>query len=132
MASTPTFVATPKLGFGQVSVANTARDGSGTIVDILTAGASGAKVEEIRLAAEADPADSIVTIFIDRTGSSGYEYYDEYDLGNPAAGSTTVSPYDLSTTYANLVLPANAKIGAAITVALTSGVMNVYTHGGDL
>ena len=128
MSTRPAFAATPALGFGAVSTANTNRDGTGTIVDVLTAGASGAKVEQLVLKATGDPADSVVTIFLDTGG--GYKLYDEFDLGNPAAASTTDVGYRVTKAYDDLVLPAGAKLGAAITVALTSGVINVWAHGG--
>jgi hypothetical protein len=130
MANRPAFAATVLLGFGAVSTANTNRDGTGTIVDILTAGGSGVRIDEIAVQATGDPADSIITIFIDRTGSAGYALFDEIDLGNAAAASTTVSGQRINREYENLVLPTGAKLGAAITVALTAGVMNVWAFGG--
>lgn len=131
MATTPQFTTTPKIGVAAVSTANTARDGSGTIVTAFTAGASGARVEEVVIKATGDPADSIVTMFIDETGSAGWRIFDEFDIGNPTAGSTTVVAYREPRLYANLVLPAGAKIGFAITVALTSGEIKAWCLGGD-
>lgn len=130
MATQPAFAATPRLGYGSVSTANTARDGTGTIVDILTGGSSGTKITEIRLKATSDPADSIVTIFI--YDGSGYRLFDEFDLGDPAAASATVTSYGISRTYDNLVLPSSSyKLAAAITASLTAGVMNVFALGAD-
>lgn len=125
----PVFAKTPICKVASVSTANTNRDGTGTIVDIATAGADGARIEEIVVKATGDPADSIVTIFI-HNGTS-YFLYDEFDLGNPAAASTTVEAYRSSRTYENLVLESGEKLAAAITVALTAGVINVWVHGGS-
>ena len=128
---TPSFAVVPRLGFGAVSAANTARDGTGTIVDILTGVTAGTKINEIILQATDDPADSIVTVFL--YDGSAYRLFDEFDLGNPAAASTTVTGYRISRTYTNLVLPSSSwKLAAAITVALTGGVINVFAHGADL
>lgn len=129
MATDPQFTATPKIGVASVSTANTARDGTGTTAVVFTAGSSGSRVEEIVVKATGDPADSIVTIFLH--DGSNFWLRDEFDLGNPAAASTTVEGYIASRTYANLVLPSGWSIRAAITVALTSGVVNVFAHGGD-
>jgi len=129
-ATDPQFVTTPNVGVNDVSTANTARDGSGTIETIFTAGADGSRIEEIVIKATGDPADSIVTIFL-HDGSNFY-LFDEFDLGNPAAASTTVEGYRTSRTYTNLVLPTGWTLRAAITVALTSGVINVFALGGDL
>lgn len=131
MATQPAFASTPRLGYGSVSTANTARDGTGTIVDVLTGVAAGTRIFEIVLKATGDPADSVVTIFI-HDGTS-YRLYDEFDLADPAAASTTVTGYRISRKYDNLVLPSSShKLAAAITVALTSGVINVFAHGADL
>lgn len=131
MASNPTFASTPRIGLGSVTTANTARDGSGTIVNCLTGVAAGTRIERIVVKATADPADSIVTIFI--YDGSTYWIFDEFDWGNPAPGSTTVESGRMEKAYRDIVLPASTwKIAAAITVALTSGAANVEVFGADL
>jgi hypothetical protein len=131
LTPTPAFAVVPKLGVAAVSTANTNRDGTGTIVDILTGVAAGTKITSITAQATGDPADSTLTIFI-HNGTS-YFLYDEIDLGNPAAASTTVSGARFSRSYSDLVLPsASYTLAAAITVALTSGVINVFAAAADL
>lgn len=130
MATDPQFTATPKLGYASVSTANANRDGTGTIVDAHTVGSNGGRMEKVVIKADGNPADSIVTMFVDRTGSGGYKIYDEFDLGDPAAGSTTVESYRTSRVYGD-VLPAGAKIGFAITVAPTAGAVGCFVHAGD-
>ena len=129
MAAAPTFTDLARIGFASVTAANTARDGTGTIADILTSGADGTRIEEVVLKATGDPADSVVTLFIH--DGSAYRLFDEFDLADPAAASTTVAGYRISRTYDNLVLPTGFKLAAAITVALTSGAINVFALGGD-
>lgn len=131
MATAPVFTSTPRIGVAGVSTANTNRDGTGTIVDILTGAAAGTKVNEIIVKATGDPADCTVTLFIyDGTTS---QIFDEFDLGDPAAGSTTVASYRDRKTYDNLVLPsASYKLQAAITVAPTAGTVKVIALAGDL
>lgn len=130
MASAPSFAATPKVWAATVSTANTGRDGTGTIATIGTAGASGTKINRITLQATGDPADSVVTLFL-HDGST-YFLFDEVDLGNPAAASTTVSGFRASRAYDDLVIPTSWSLRAAITVALTAGVINVIANCGDL
>jgi hypothetical protein len=129
MATDPQFTTTPKIGIGQVSTANTARDGTGTVVTVVTAGASGTRIEELVVKATDNPADSIVTIFLH--DGTNFRLFDEFDLGDPAAGSATVEAYRASRTYANLVLPTGWSLRAAITAAPTGGVVNVIALGGD-
>lgn len=131
MAAAPVFVATPRLGFAAVSAANTNRDGTGTIVDALTGVAAGTRIDRVVLHTTGDPADSIVTMFL--FDGATYRLYDEFDLGNPAAASTTVPGFHTERVYSDLILPgASWKVAFAITVALTAGVMDVFVHGGDL
>lgn len=129
MASSPSFAATPGTEAASVSTANTGRDGTGTIATILTAGASGTRIEEIVIKADGDPADSTVVFYLH--DGSAYHVFDEWDIGNPAAGSTTVASYREARTYDNLVLPTGWSLRASITVALTSGVIQVIPLAGD-
>lgn len=130
MATAPAFAASPKILVASISTANTARDGSGTIANLGSVGASGSKLYEVAAVATADPADSTVTWFLH--DGSNFWYFDEFDLGNPAAASTTVAGFRTRKLYDNLVLPNGWTIRGAITVALTAGVINGFAFGGDL
>ena len=130
MASTPNFTSTPRIGLGSVSTANTNRDGTGTIVDIITGAASGTKINEVVIKSTGRPADSIITLFVN-DGTTNW-LFDEIDLGAPATSSATATAYRTSVQYANLVLPnASWKLRAAVTVAPTTGAINVIALAGD-
>lgn len=130
MASAPVYAVTPNVGMAAVSVANANRDGTGTIVDCITAPAAGCRVERIVAKATGDPADSIVTIFVD--DGTGYELFDEIDLGNPAAASATVTGYRATQSYSDFYLKSGWKLGFAITATPTSGVVNCWATAVDL
>src|SRR5262245_28446997 len=115
MATAPAFAATPRCSSVSVSAANTNRDGTGTIATVFTAGASGSKIEEVVVKADGDPADSTVVFYIH--DGTNYHVFDEWDIGNPAAGSTTVASYRESREYKNLILPSGYSLRASITVA---------------
>lgn len=130
MATTPNFTSTPRIGVNSVSATNTNRDGTGTIVDIITGAATGTRINEVIIKSTGDPADCTVTLFLN-DGTTNW-LFDEVDLGNPAAGSATVISYRNNIFYDNLVLPsASWKLRAAITAAPTAGVVNVIALGGD-
>jgi hypothetical protein len=132
LASSPNFINAPRIGMaGQVSTANTNRDGTGTIVDVITGATGGTRINEVVVQATGDPADSIVTLFLfDGTNT---RLFAEVDLDNPAAASATVTGYRSTIRFDNLVLPSSSwKLQAAITAAPTSGVVNVIALGGDL
>lgn len=130
MAGTPGFAATIRAAFGSVNTANTARDGTGTIATILTAGASGTKIDEIVVAAQDNPADSIVNLFL-HDGTTA-RYFDAVDMADPAAGSATVETFRAVKPYANLEIPSGWSLRASITAAPTAGLVGVFAFGGDL
>lgn len=130
MASTPNFTSTPRVGTGSVSATNTNRDGTGTIVDVLTGAANGTKINEVVIKSTGRPADSIVTLYLN-DGTSNW-LFDEVDLGAPSASSATATAYRTSVQYGNLVLPnASWKLRAAVTAAPTTGVLNIIALAGD-
>jgi hypothetical protein len=131
MAGTPTFASTPRIGVANIAALNTARDGTGTITDILTGVAAGTRIERIVLETSSDPADSVITIFI--YNGTSYFLFDEIDIGNPAAASATVSSLRAEKAYRDLVLPsASYKLAMAITASLTAGSMIGWAFGADL
>ena len=133
MATTPSFIGTPRIGVGTVDTAQTAR-ASGTtsnVVDVITGAASGTRILEVVVKADGDPADCTVVLWL-YDGSTNH-VFDELDLGNPAAGSATVASYGGTLTYSNLVLPnASWKLQASITATPTAGAVKVIALGGDL
>lgn len=129
MSANAVFAGTPRIGAVTVSTANTNRDGTGTIATVFTAGSSGSRIDRLILQATGDPADSVVTLFL--YDGSTYYLWNEVDLGNPAAGSTTVSAFRTEFPVYDLNLPSGWSLRAAITVALTSGVINVIALGAD-
>jgi hypothetical protein len=64
MASNPSYAATPKCGLGQVSIANTARDGTGTIATVFTAGANGSRIDAIDIKAVDTTTAGMIRLFI--------------------------------------------------------------------
>lgn len=72
MASTPQFVGTPKSPTVSISTANTNRDGTtGTYGTLMTAGASGSRIDRIRVNAIATTTAGMVRLFV--SGSLVYE-----------------------------------------------------------
>ncbi len=131
MANAPVFATVARIGFASVTVANTNRDGTGTIVDALTGVAAGTRIERVALQATANPADSTVQLYL-HNGTS-YLLYDEFDLGDPPASSATVIGYRTIRKYEDLVLPsASWKVAFAISAALTAGAINCFVLGADL
>lgn len=58
------YAATPRCAVGQVSTLNTARDGTGTLATIFTAGASGSRIEDVTVTATATTTAGMVRLFL--------------------------------------------------------------------
>lgn len=74
MAVRPVFYATPRMVVAQVSAANTNRDGTGTIVDLITGAATpGTRINKITVKAVATSTAGMVRIyFFDGTNTRLY------------------------------------------------------------
>lgn len=133
MGTTPAYWSNRRFERAVLSAATTDKTGATTtnIVDIITGAAAGTEITEITVKADGDPADSVILIFVHN--GTNYKLYEEIDIGNPTAGSTTVAAYTETRFYTGLFLPsASFKVAAAITVVPTSGSVNVWMSGGDL
>lgn len=64
MASSPSFTATPRTERALISTANTNRDGTGIIVNLFTAGASGSRVERITISATSTTTAGMIRLYI--------------------------------------------------------------------
>jgi hypothetical protein len=129
MASTPAFTSTPRLAHGQVSTANTNRDGTGTLVTLLTGVAAGTKVFEITAQATVTTTAGMVRIFISTDGGTTKRLYDELAIA-AATVSASVKGTRITSTYSNLVLPDSSSILYASTH--NAEAINVVVHAGDL
>ena len=103
MAASPVFAVTPRLTSVAVSVANTNRDGTGTIVSLITGVAAGTRINEISVqATAATAAAGMVRIFL--YDGASYRLWDEVAIPI-AAASASVKCVRVATTYNNLILP---------------------------
>lgn len=126
MASAPAFAATPRLAVGQISAANTGRDGTGTVVTVFTAGASGSRVYRIDISPVGTTTAGIVRLFIH--DNTNYRLFREVLIaaktpsGTVAADTTTITFPD------GIQLPNLYSIRASTHNAET---FNLFVEGGD-
>lgn len=62
--TSPIFPLTPNIGLGQVSSANTNRDGTGSAPTIFTAGANGSRVEEAVIEAPGTTTAGVIRVYL--------------------------------------------------------------------
>ena len=113
-----------------LKTANTAKDGTGTVATLFTAGANGGRVERIRARAVGTNVATVLRIFInnglDPTTAANNTFYAEATLA-----ATTLSevatltlnelPNTVDTTAFPIILPAGYKITATIGTTVAAG-----------
>ncbi len=112
----PVFTQTPQYATGRVAAANTARDGSGTIVTIATVGSNGARLFQITtMSAQATAAVNsamVIRYWYSTDAGTTWRFIENGELAIAAiTASTTVVGAVAFQLWDNLLLPASAKIG---------------------
>lgn len=125
MATAPAFAATPRSSSATISAANTNRDGTGTLGTVFTAGASGSRVDEVRVRATGTTTAGMVRLYI-HNGTSAFLWDEQTISAVTPSASTKAEAYNL--TYSNLFLPTGYSLRASTHNAES---FHVTGNGGD-
>lgn len=131
MALQAQYASTPKCAIGQVSVANTNRDGTGTIATIFTAGANGSRIDAINLKALAATTAGMIRLFV-HDGTNA-RLLTELPIVAVTPGAAIPSwEAQLNTNSMSQVLPIILPSGYSLRAATEKGeTFNVICVGGD-
>ena len=102
MAAAPVFAVTPRLTSVAVATANTNRDGTGTLVSLITGVAAGTRINEVAVQATVTTTAGMVRIYL--YDGTNYRLWDEVAIP-VATVSASVKGIRVATTYNNLILP---------------------------
>jgi hypothetical protein len=134
--TSPIFTAVPNTPSVTINAANTARDGSGTLFTLFTAGANGSLVTSITFtnaqAAAGASALKVVRIFITDTAGANPKLFQELLLPAVTASNTVIG----ATVSANIANGIPLKAGQIIKVAQSlcataADNTDVFAIGGD-
>jgi hypothetical protein len=129
MATAPAFAATPRCAIVQATAANTNRDGTGTIATLFTAGASGSRVERVRIQAAGTTTAGVVRLCI-HDGTNARLLREV--LVTAITPSTTVEAFSADVDFSGpdqvLVLPTGYSLRVSTHNAET---FNCFAFGGD-
>lgn len=124
----PIFTLTPVIGVGQVSAANTNRDGTGTIVSLITGGTDGTRIHRITVTAAVTTTAGMVRFYIDN--GVNVRLWREVAV-TAITVSATVKAFtetiNLPDEYA-LVLPSGYELQAS---THNAEAINIIVEGGD-
>jgi len=123
--SAPLFSQTPRLALVQISTANTNRDGTGTVVDVITGATNGTRIDRITIAATGTTTAGMIRLYL-YDGTNTRLWQEAPVTAAIPSGTVQVFRYVLSSQA--LILPNGYKIRASTHNAET---FNVFAEGGD-
>ena len=131
MSTSAQYASTPKCGVGQVSVANTNRDGTGTIVTVFSAGASGSRIDAIDLKAVGTTTAGMIRLFI-HDGANARLLTEVPVTAITPSGTLPSWEAQLNTNTMTQVLPLVLPTGYSLHAATNNAeTFNVIALGGD-
>lgn len=126
MATSAQYAATARTASAALSAANTNRNGTGTIVSVFSAGASGSRVDDIYIVANATTTAGVIRLFI--SDGTNIRLWQEI-LVTATTPSTTVQVWSYSLLNQALILANGWSLQAATNNAETFSVF--VTRAGD-
>ena len=114
MAERAQYATTPRYEIAVCSVANTAYDGSGTIVPLFTAGPNGSRIDAVGFAAQGSTTDGRLSVFFRKSSSDTWRWIFSFGI-NALTVSATQPPEGGGATNLGWLLTAGAQIGIAPT-----------------
>lgn len=122
----PVFTLTPRIGYAQVSLANTGRDGTGNISDILTGATYGTRIDKVTVTATGNTTGGMVRLFLYTTAVT--RLFLEISVTS-ATVSSTVQAFTQTVVFDHgIILPLNWKLQASTHNAET---FNIFAFAGD-
>lgn len=124
MAAAPIYAATPKQWQARVDAANTNRDGSGTLVDLVPTSAAGGRVDRIRVRAEVTTTAGMFRLW--HFNGSAYRLLDEAPV-SAITPSATVEVWKAEFTF-----PGGLQFEATHKLAITmhkAEAVNAFAEG---
>ena len=128
----PIYPLTPKVSWGDLATANTAKDGTGTVVTVFTAGANGARVDYLKSRAKGTNTATVLRVFVNNGTDPTVAANNALVLEQTIAATTLseVAALDDSLVTLDMSLPAGYKINVTIGTTVAAGLA-VTAFGGD-
>lgn len=128
----PIFTLVPNVGWGEVATANTAKDGTGTVVLIFTAGANGSYLQKARIKAKGTNTATVLRFWLNNGATNTTA------ANNTLIGEITIAATTLSEVAAlaeneyifDFPIPAGYRIYVTIGTTVAAG-LHVSCLGGD-
>jgi len=132
--TTPIFPLTPKINWGATALAtaNAAKDGTGTVLTVFTAGANGGRVDYIKSRAIGTNTATVMRVFINNGSDPTTAANNVLFMERTIAATTLSEVAELADVYIplDLSLPAGYVLNVTIGTTVAAG-LRVSAVGGD-
>ncbi len=125
MAASPAYTATPRTERATISAANTNRDGTGTIVNLFTAGINGSRVERITICATGTTTAGMIRFFL--YDGTNFDLWREVVV-TAITASSTVAAYYFQLGSLGFILSSGKSLRVSTNNAET---FKIIAEGGD-
>jgi len=130
MATTPAFAATVNNGSAIASATlDTSLTAPTNVATVLTAGASGSKIEEVVVQGLGTTVAGMCNLFL--YDGATYHLLDQFTIA-AVTSSTTAPAFRTYRTYSNLVLKTGWSLRFTVTVAGLQSLLKMSAFGGDM
>lgn len=130
--TTPIYSGNPNTAWGTVATANTAKDGTGTVVTVFTAGADGGRVDYLRIRAAGTNIATVLRVFINNGSTNATPANNTLFTESTIAATTLSEVAALAETTITLGLSLDAGYKILITIGTTVAAgLAVTGVGGD-
>lgn len=130
--TSPIFPLTPNLAWATLTAANTAKDGTGTVGTVFTAGANGSRLDYLKVRALGTNVATVIRVFVNNGGANSVAANNSLIVDQTIAATTNSETAQLADNIIQLdmSLPAGYKINVTIGTAVAAG-LQVTGVGGD-
>jgi hypothetical protein len=131
MSTSAQYASVPKVGVGQISTANTTRDGTGTIGTVFTAGTNGSRIDMIDVQATATTTAGMVRLFV-HNGTNAILLGELPVVAVTPSGTSPAFTMQLNTNTMSQLLPIVLPTGWSLRASTNNAeAFNVIAFGGD-
>lgn len=131
MSTTAQYASTPRQAIAAIATANTAKDGTGTLGTVFTAGASGSRIDAINIKATVTTTAGMVRLFV-HNGTSAFLLTEVPVIAVTSSATAPSFEVQLNTNTMTQILPLILPTGYSLRASTNNAEnFNVLAQGGD-
>jgi len=131
MSAVAQYAATPNFGIVNIATANTNKDGTGTIGTVLTAGASGSRIDGVNIKAQATTTAGTIRLFV-HNGTTAFLLTEIPVLAQTSSATSNSWEWQGNTNTLTNIFPIILQTGFSLRASTNNAEsFNVMANGGN-